>query len=192
MGRNRARAQARRRYHPEERVDDCQCSLLKCFGGWADKMSVTAYSDELRCQAGRILADYPDIPREWHEAVLTFPAAAPDGFEVALRPCGDGVIVSCAAGYHEHVNGPPAAAVEEALGLARDLLSSDMRLRELRAGGRAYRWVVERRAADGWIPESEAGLLFWRYFARRDERIYQNRQLPGRFASADTEQGADR
>lgn len=70
--------------------------------------------------------------------------------------------------------------VDEALGLARDLLSPAMRIRELCAGGKPYRWVMEYSDGAGWRGEQETGLLVWNYLGRRSERVYQNHALPGR------------
>ena len=64
--------------------------------------------------------------------------------------------------------------------MARDLLSSDMRIREQRAGRHGYRWHAERLEGGKWVVESTTGLLFWNYLGWRSERIYQNTQLPGR------------
>lgn len=73
--------------------------------------------------------------------------------------------------------------VEDALGLVRDLLSPDMRVRELRAGRSAYRWFIEAFDGRTWKVEHMTGLLFWNYFGRRSEHIYQNAVLPGRLAA---------
>ncbi len=151
---------------------------------------MTAYADELRSQARSILADHPDMPHHWRNDGLVFSGSDLDGFEVTLQPDGQGIVVLTGVGLHEHVEGAPAEAVRDALGLVRDLLSPDMRVRELRAGGRAYRWLLERRELDRWTCESQTGLLFWNYFARRSERVYQNRWLPGRLASAPSPQAS--
>lgn len=87
-----------------------------------------------------------------------------------------------AGGFHTHFDDSDdaGALVRDAFGLVRDLLSPAMRLREWRAGNVPYRWVLEVQVADGWRSEQTMGLLFWNYFGRRSERVYQNRQLPAR------------
>lgn len=70
--------------------------------------------------------------------------------------------------------------VDEALGMARDLLSPDMRIRELRAGNKPYRWFMEHSDGTRWHAVHVTGLLFWNYLGRRSEHIYQNHTLPGR------------
>jgi len=74
----------------------------------------------------------------------------------------------------------PASFVRDALGLVRDLLSPGMRLRELRAAGRPYKWILEGRLSGQWHTEQTMALLIWNYFGVRSERIYQNAHLPER------------
>ena len=69
-----------------------------------------------------------------------------------------------------------------ALGLARDLLSPAMRIRELRTGNKPYRWVMECYDGAGWRGEQETGFLDRNHLGRAYERVYQNRALPGRLA----------
>jgi hypothetical protein len=145
---------------------------------WQQRLA--AYTGELRVQATSILAEHPEVVHQWSEDWLVFPPASPDGFEVSIDPEPHGVIVFTGVGVHVHVDGSPEEAVRDAIGLVRDLLSSDMRVRELRSGGQGYRWILERREASGWIGEAQTSLLFWNYFGQRSERIYQNSQLPGR------------
>ncbi len=135
-------------------------------------------------QGESALESGPRVAHAWEAGdVLAFPAQSHDGFEVRIVPAGRELIVFT-QGYHEHLSGKPSTIVEQALGLVRDLLSPDMRIRERRAGGSPYRWVLERRAATGWEREASTGLLFWNWFGRRSERIYQNHQLPGRLVAA--------
>ena len=70
--------------------------------------------------------------------------------------------------------------VKEALGLARDLLSRAMRIRELRTGDKPYRRrVMECSDVAGWRGEQKTGFLAWNHLGRRSERVYQNRALAG-------------
>jgi hypothetical protein len=146
-------------------------------------LGVAEYFDELRTQATPILARLPALRYEWRsKGELVFPAKGPQGFEVILQPEASAIIVLTNVGLRLHREGSPLEAVTDALGVARDLLSSDMRIRERRAGTGGYRWILERLDSDGWRRESETGLLFWNYFGRRSEFIYQNHQLPGRLS----------
>lgn len=144
-------------------------------------MTLATYRHELRTQADLILVNNPALGHSWQtNGELVFPPKGPDGFEVRLKPDSHGVIVLTDVGFHEHFEGSPEQAVESALGLVRDLLSPDMRVREQRANGSGYRWILERRDGQDWKSESRTGLLLWNYLGRRGERIYQNRHLPGR------------
>jgi hypothetical protein len=91
-------------------------------------------------------------------------------------------IVLGAGGYHSHFdNSPdPPKLVTAALGIARDLLSPSMRLREWRSNGSPYRWALESRLGNTWTTDGTTGLLFWNYFGKRTEQTFQNRQLPSR------------
>jgi hypothetical protein len=131
----------------------------------------------------------PELQHAWVDrgaiVTLRFPPIDSTGFEVAIQ-VGDGYIYVLMGNNH-HSFSPTRESVDEsmgaALGLARDLLSPDMRLRELRAGGMPYKWLVEARSGDGWQLEAETGLLFYNYFGRRTEHLFQNRQLPGRLVA---------
>jgi len=146
-------------------------------------MDVSAYVNELRAQSTSVVMATPEIPHLWREGALVFPSSRDGGFEITIQPEASGVVVFTDVGLHIHLDASPDEAVQDALGLVRDLLSPDMRIRELRAGGRGYRWLLERRESNGWLCEAKTGLFLWNYFGRRGERVYQNQQLPGRLAS---------
>jgi hypothetical protein len=148
-------------------------------------VSAGAYAEELRAQAKAILSAHPGVPHAWREdGTLVFPRPSPDGFEVTLHPEDGEIVVFTSCGLHEHVEGQPLEASTRALALTRDLLSPDMRVREFRAGGQGYRWVLERRTGRGWAAETSTALLLWNYFGRRSQRVYSNAQLPGRLADS--------
>jgi hypothetical protein len=143
-------------------------------------MNIQRYATELRTQASQVLEAFPDLTCTWHDGALRIAASGGDGFEVELQPDSAGIIAFTGVGFHEHCESPASEAVQNALGMARDFLSPDMRIRELLSAARAYRWHLERRVEGGWATESQSGLLLWNYFGRRSERVYQNRHLPGR------------
>ncbi len=72
--------------------------------------------------------------------------------------------------------------MEEALGLARDLLSPAMRIGERCAGGKPYRWYIGHLDDMRWHAEHETGLLFGNFFGRRSEHIYRVYTLPSRIS----------
>src|SRR5262249_7457241 len=110
-------------------------------------------SQRFESDARAVLARHPNVTHEWRnqskraEAVLAFPTIEDDGFELVLSADAteihvqaEGARVTFCALNPEQV----ASAVEEVLGLTRDLLSPGMRLRTQHAGGRAYKWLLER------------------------------------------------
>jgi hypothetical protein len=143
--------------------------------------------DAVLRQARDILARHPDLAHRWNEHgsnhELTFPALDPTGFDVIVSIEENGTTLF-ARGAHRHVQPIEGQDVEslasETLGLVRDLLSPDMRIREFCASGSAYRWQMEACTADGWKAVEVTALIFWNYFGRRLEKIYQNHILPGR------------
>ncbi len=146
--------------------------------------------EAFRQQAEAALARYPRLVHEWQsepEGVrLRFPAADADGFEVKVVATSASIIVY-ALGAHEHFESgsePPARIAAAALGLVRDLLSPDMRIRERASASRPYKWFIESLRGTTWQLESQTGLLVFNYLGARSERTYQNRHLPGRLGSA--------
>jgi hypothetical protein len=115
---------------------------------------------------------------------LVFPTDSADGFEVSIEADGSAVLVA-GVGFHTHFDwqGTAAENVRAGLALARDLLSPAMRVRELSAAGRPYKWQLQRFDGREWRTEETTVTVGWivrNYFGRRSERIYQNTTLPAR------------
>lgn len=144
-----------------------------------------AFQRELSSQARQGLAKYPELVHTWRDSadslILEFPSTAPQGFMIRVV-ARENAIDLHAGGFLTHFDDPPdpAQLAAKALGLARDLLSPAMRLREFRAGGVPYRWQIQYQQGDRWQDEEEFGLLFWNYFGQRSKVVYQNDQLPSR------------
>ena len=140
---------------------------------------------ELKHQGALVLKDAPGLPHEWHETntsvTLEFPKVESTGFDV-LIVAGKSEVVVTAGSLHTHFDDPnsPDELVRASLGLARDLLSPTMRLRERYAGGSPYRWILELKKGDRWVGQETIALMFWNFFGARSERILQNTQLPAR------------
>ncbi|MBI3878518.1 MAG: hypothetical protein HY301_00435 [Verrucomicrobia bacterium] len=136
------------------------------------------------------LSKTPEVKHSWSidpnevQCSLSIPKIDEDGFDVTIEVSPDGVVVF-GEGAHQHFDTPESTHPEKiiaALGLVRDLLSPHMRVGELRAGKSAFRWFMESLHENEWQAESSTGLLFWNYFARRSERVLQNKTLPGRLS----------
>jgi len=165
------------------------------LAGFVSRLQFTPMSKDLADavvrQARTILARHPALAHRWEQhqnsQELVFPSSESTGFDVTVSISREGVIV-LASGAHQHF-GPIEGQSEEsiaaeALGLVRDLLSPDMRVREFRAAGSPYRWTMEICTADGWKATETTGLLFWNYFGRRSQRVFQNQTLPGHLGNA--------
>ena len=147
------------------------------------KDRVQELASVLRRQAAPFLAAHPTLQHRWLDqgAIMTlqFPPTGDSGFEVALQ-VGNGYAYVL-AGHSHHAFHPPSdspdSEIARALDLVRDLLSPRMRLSEVSSGGRPYRWVVERQLNGQWRPHTEDSSVFFNYFGRRSERVFQNTQL---------------
>jgi hypothetical protein len=138
--------------------------------------------------ANEAISKFPQLNHSWKRnsdnvgCSLTFPKQNEKGFDVMVEVSSSGIIVST-HGAHQHFDSPEDSndvKTKKALTLVRDLLSSDMRIREFCAGNSAYRWNIEVVQDNQWRLECSTGLLFWNYFGKRSERIFQNFTLPGR------------
>ena len=145
---------------------------------------------ELARQAQPLLDAHPGLLYRWEMAgtsrSLTFPPTQPDGFEVTVEAEMHALRVH-GLGFHTHLDwhDTAAEAVADALGLARDLLSTSMRVREVRAGNRPVRWELQAAIGGEWKTEQVTSLAFWNYFAPRSAHLYQNDTLPSRARPSD-------
>ncbi|HBG28392.1 MAG: hypothetical protein A2Y10_11160 [Planctomycetes bacterium GWF2_41_51] len=140
-------------------------------------------------QARKALSDHPQIKHEWSidededHCILDIPEMFDEGFAIKIEVNPDRITV-IASGAHmtlnlnEYKNADELAA--QALGLVRDLLSPGMRIRERLAGGIPYKWAFETYQNGRWLTMEWIGLIFWNYFGKRTEKIYQNKVLPAR------------
>src|SRR5262245_40368923 len=118
--------------------------------------------------------------------VLSLPARSPTGFDIRVDAQPDAITVTW-GNWHTRFE-PTAGAdalVEELFGLLRDMLSPDMRVRELHAGSKPYWGFLESFDGTRWSTEHQMGLILWNYLGRRSFRKFSNSVLPGRMAGAD-------
>ena len=136
-----------------------------------------------------VLARYPVVGHQWSvnsgRCELLIPASTPTGFDI------DFVVLSHTATvrwgrWHTQFEPEPGidALVESLFGLLRDMLSPDMRIRELWAWPLPYRGFLEAFDGARWSTEQEMGLIFWNYVGRRSVQIYSNSVLPSRTSTA--------
>ena len=119
---------------------------------------------------------------------LASPRGAPEGphgFFVAANVSPEYALVLAGGSLSREfpVPGPGETALvdEKARAVAEfvaRLLGPNMRVRERRAGRATFRWLLEERAGDGWrVVNHFWSPLPWRYVGKRQEVVYQNRQL---------------
>ena len=115
----------------------------------------------------------------WADLELEIPPQDDCGFSVSASIRGDEIIVF-GAGSHQHLTLEKDAELlaSQAFGLIYDLLSPGMRVIELTAGGKPYRWKMQTRANGDWHTDVTTGLLVWRIFSKKEERVLQNKAVP--------------
>jgi hypothetical protein len=138
-------------------------------------------------QAKAALSGYPHLKHEWSidgdedHCILDIPEESKDGFPITVEAWPSEITV-IAGGAHMHydLEGDIEDLSGRVLGLVRDLLSPGMRIRECLAGGKPYKWVIELFRNGQWVTEETLRELFFRWFGRRTEKIYQNKTLAAR------------
>jgi hypothetical protein len=141
--------------------------------------------ETLRQYGMAVLAQNPEIVHVWSAEPdycdLSIPASDANGFDIRITAEADAITLHWG---NWHTRFEPTAGndtlVEAVFGLIRDMLSSDMRIRELCAGDKPYRGLLEAYDGTHWSTEQEMVLIFWNYFAKRSARTYSNSTLPGR------------
>lgn len=113
---------------------------------------------------------------------LRIPKQEPSGFDITVIADESEVTVYTEYGAHRHYtsDGKHEETVQMALGLVRDLLSENMRVRVFVARGKPYRfdleWCVKgRRNNDG-----RTGLFVLPWFGKKTQKLYSNHRLPPR------------
>lgn len=141
--------------------------------------------------ACKLLKEHPLVPYSTSQTSrsrsLCFAPQDDDGFSVEVEACDGEVFIHTAGvdSYAFPLDDDATDLVAEVLGVVRDLLSPHMRLRVLSAGRTPYKFIIESWNGTSWEPEQQTTSLVFNYLARRSERIYVNRQLPGRLAGVD-------
>ena len=141
-----------------------------------------------------IFIEFPEIEHDWTlsdgNCELFVPAFSASGFDIRFVFERDTVTVIWGI-WHSHMDldesgGDTKTRIENLFGLLRDMLSPNMRIRELYAGSRPYRGFLETFDGKVWAVEEENGLLFWNYFGKRSVRTYSNSVLQGRLSKGDS------
>lgn len=113
------------------------------------------------------LSAYPALKFARLKNRLVIEASSPSGFPVSVTEA-DGKSIVYLGNCRWIFRNDDEAVQHVLFGL-----SDRCRLREY-LRGKAYRWVVEQKAEDGWSPMNETRLLFFRFWKRREVKIYRN------------------
>ncbi|MFC1975965.1 hypothetical protein ACFLXQ_06170 [Chloroflexota bacterium] len=116
-----------------------------------------------------------------NSASLEVTSQSPNGFDVTIEIREGKVFLWTNTGFHDEwqIDDDHNSFMKSVFGFLRDLLSNNMRLRELRSNGQPYRWVLEGWNGKDWIMESTTGLIIYNYFGRKSEHIFQNQMIEG-------------
>ncbi len=105
------------------------------------------------------LARHPELRYESTDNSITVAPPSDEGFSVSFFATPIEYVVYF-EGWHEHFE-----TVEKALDCFSFAYSGQCRLRVVYRGSTAVRWELQSRDIDGWVSDTEVGLLlipFWR------------------------------
>jgi hypothetical protein len=137
-----------------------------------------------------VLAKNSEIVHEWSIRAdgcsLSIPTSSPNGFDIRFEIELDAATLFW-GNWHTRFESTAGTdtLIEDLFGLLRDMLSPDMRIRELYAWPSPYRGFLESFDGTHWSAEHVMGLIFWNYFGKRSVRTYSNSVLTGRMSKAD-------
>ena len=152
---------------------------------------MTDLLNRFRQYGSSVLASTPEIAHQWTEksdiCELSIPASLSNGFDIHAWVSTDTVTLGWGRWHTPfELDTEIEALLENLFGLLRDMLSPDMRVRELWAWPFPYRGFLESFDGTRWSVEQETELILWNYLGKRSVRIYSNSVLPGRMSMANT------
>jgi hypothetical protein len=114
------------------------------------------------------LLKHPDVRYEsTRESICIYPDTD-NGFTVSLVE-DQGRYIVAFDGWHEVFQDK-----EQALRCFAFGLSSGCRLKEVRRGDVAYKWIVEAKEGGQWVEDSITGRYFFPFWKRKEVRYLQN------------------
>jgi len=130
---------------------------------------------------------YPQVPHLWDIGGegfdLSIEVENESGFSIFVDLIEDEAVIHCESA-HQHIFWPEEEDAHDyakrIYGLIYDYLTTETRLREVYSGKNPYKYIIEQRVDSHWEKEDTMGLLFFNYFGKRSEKIYQNDILPPR------------
>ena len=124
----------------------------------------------------------PTIQHEWrnNDTEVIFKKNNDNGFDVVIGHNKNILYLYTDRGFHNHFEAYRdfSNILEQVMGLARNLLSNNMRIREISSNNNARKWILEHYRNNAWEQESINGLILWNYFGKKTEKIYSNDIYP--------------
>ncbi len=152
-------------------------------GKWSEL--VTAFSEV----AEKFLADHPSLQFAWKDEseklrrTLTIFKRAESEFDVGVC-CETYGLYPLAGDWHGapwDISTPkttPSILARDCIGWVHFALTPAARLRVKTSNGLPYKWLFEYQEASNWKIDFETDLIFFNYFGKRGEMLFQNHHLP--------------
>jgi hypothetical protein len=133
---------------------------------------------EIKDSIGKINKNFTEV---------TFYKKDKNGFDITIKEDNEELILFTETAYHDHFEYNMFENKKEAFdyvfGLTRDLLSDNMRIREIQKNNMPTKVYLEYKKNHIWEEESSIGILSWTMFnpfSKKKEIIYINNILPSR------------
>jgi len=110
---------------------------------------------------------------------ITIRKKSEEGFDVILRSEDESIFIESDIGWHDEFD-TSEKRLEWLMGVARDLLSRNMRIKVFYSNGNPYKWIVELYENSEWNGFLIKQLFIWNIFGKKSEIIYTNDVLPQR------------
>ena len=142
--------------------------------------------DIFKLYAEDILKEYPELKYHWEidtdMVELSFPKSNDDGFDICMQVSNNRIVISTdkLVDYLHNFKDDYKEVFENYLGVVRDLLSPNMRIKEFLSNNSSYKWQIQYLENGEWITENNAALIFWNYFGKRSYKYYTNYHLEPR------------
>jgi hypothetical protein len=130
------------------------------------------------------LKKWPDVRYDWRNdnSEIVFKKKSENGFDVIIGHHKNHLFLNTDRGYHEHFEAYEdfSGILSHVMESARDLLSKNMRIREISANGNPRKWVLEHFNEGTWKTKTFTGKILWNFFGRKTEKVFSNDILPER------------
>jgi len=146
---------------------------------------ITAFSE----LAENFLGDHPSLQFAWKDEIekrrrtLTVFKRDETGFDVGIC-CETYGLYPLAGDWHGtpwDITTPkttPSILAGDCIRWIHYALTPATRLRVKTSNGLPFKWLFEYQEISDWQTDMETGLIFFNYFGKRDETLFQNHHLP--------------